>query len=132
MKNKISIFRKILNKYRQWKVNKQMKTLNLMVTYSIDRAISLAEQKRDIINHKVWVIAGNGEFVVFARYQLKSLQLNKILDKHLSGKELDEKASYISYPIDHLHPQRKGKLRIFKGKDPEKNVKDNRLIKSGR
>jgi hypothetical protein len=133
MKNKITLIQRFLNWYRQRKAARQMKVLNRMVVYSIDAAVRLAEQKCDIINHKVWVIAGSVEFVVFARYQLKSLQVNKILDKHLSGKELDEKASYIAYPVDALHGRR-GKFRTFLGKTPKKpdEFKDKRLIKTGR
>ena len=100
-----------------------MRILNTMTKYSFDEALRLANQKRDIINHKVWVIGSPGLFVIFARYQMHSLQSSKVLEKYLTGKDLDEKASYIAYPVSERERLRKGKIRKFIPSDS--NTPDN-------
>jgi hypothetical protein len=112
-KTKVSIFKRYLLQYRNWKARRQMRILNTMIKHSFDEALRLANQKRDIINHKVWVLAGQGIFIVFARYQMKNLQLSKIIDKHITGKELDEKASYITLPYTNADHKRGGILRNY-------------------
>ena len=84
-----------------------------MIKFSMFEAIRLANRKRDIINHKCWVISGSGEFIVFARYQKLNLIREGLLKKNLSAKELDEKASYIAYPMSEKE-RSKNKIRIFK------------------
>jgi hypothetical protein len=122
-KTKLSLFQKILLKYRTWNSYRKMKILNTMTKYNFDQALYLANQKRDIINHKVWVIGSPGLFVVFARYQMHSLQASKVLEKHLTGKDLDEKASYIAYPVNELDRSRRGKIRKFTS--PDSDTSDN-------
>jgi len=110
---KLNIFKKAFLRYRQWRSDYNRKILNIMIKFSMFEAIRLANRKRDIINNKVWVIAGPGEFLVFARYQKLNLIREGLLKKNLSAKELDEKASYIAYPISEKD-KRKDKIRIFK------------------
>jgi len=125
-KSKASLFKRFLTRYRQWNSQRKLKILNTMVKYSFDEALRLANRKRDIINHKVWVVAGSGVFLVFARYQLKHLQLNKLIDKHTSSMELDSKASYIAYPVSILDRKRGGKIRKFVGPDGKTNFRVSR------
>lgn len=116
MKQKLSLYKRLLFKYRQWKSNRQMKTLNTMVKFSFDEALRLANRKRDIINHKVWVVSGSGEFLIFARYQKKNLQAQDLLKPNLTGKDLDEMASYVAYPVTEKDRSRRGLIRKFIGK----------------
>lgn len=121
-----NILKRLLNRYRLWNTKRQIKILNTMVKYSFDEALRLANRKRDIMNHKVWVVAGNGEFLVFARYQLKTLQQSKLIDKHTSSLELESKASYIAYPVTATDSSRKGLIRKFIGDEAKTNIKVSR------
>ena len=114
MKQKtLSIFKRLLLRYRQWKSSRDMKMMNTMIVYSFDEAVRLANRKRDSINHKTWVVSGNSLFLVFARYQKMNLQREGLLKKHLTGKDLDEMASYVAYPITEHDRSRKAKIRKF-------------------
>jgi hypothetical protein len=110
---KLSFFQRLLFKYRDWKAKRNALTLNKMVTFNMFEAIRLANKKRDISNHKTWVISGNGEYLVFLRYQKMNLQLQGLLNKNLTSKELDEKASYIAHPITEKNKKAGGLIRIF-------------------
>lgn len=110
---KVSFFKKIVNTFRLWKSNRNQKTLDTMVAFSMDGAIRLANKKRDIINMKVWAVSGSGEFLVFARYQKKQLQLQKLLKAPLTGKDLDEMASYVAKPVTDKDKSRGGIIRKF-------------------
>jgi hypothetical protein len=120
-KTKQSLYQKYLFKYRDWKSRRQMKTLNTMIKYDMFEAIRLANKKRDIINNKIWVVGNPGQYLVFARYQRKSLQSEHLLDGNLTGKNLDEIASYIAYPITVRDQSRGGHLNIFGKKSPQTN-----------
>lgn len=110
---KTSFFQRILMRYRLWKSNRNMKILNKMVVFSMFDAIRLANRKRDILNHTTWVVAGGGEFLVFCRYQKQGLQAKELLKPNLTGKELNEIASYIALPYTSKDHRRGGIIKKF-------------------
>lgn len=79
----------------------------------MDGAIRLANRKRDIINHNAWVVAGSGEYLVFCRYQKQNLQSQGLLKPNLTGKDLNEMASYVALPVTSKDKRRGGILRKF-------------------
>lgn len=108
-------YKRLLNSYRLWRSNRNKKILNTMVAYTMDEAIRLANKKRDIINMKVWAVSGSGEYLVFARYQKKQLQLQKLLKPNITGKDLDEMASFVALPVTNKDKSRGGIFRKFLG-----------------
>ena len=108
-------YKRLLNSYRLWRSNRNQKILNTMVAYTMDEAIRLANKKRDIINMKVWAVSGSAEYLVFARYQKKQLQLQKLLKPNITGKDLDEMASFVALPVTNKDKSRGGILRRFIG-----------------
>ena len=127
---KISVYKRLINAYDAWRAQKQMKVMDTLKTRNLDQAIYLANRKRDIVNHKIWVINGPGFYLVFDRSRLHELQTQKILDKHTTCFELDKKASYIAYPETATNKKRGGLLRIFNKGDG--SVKDKRIIRTTR
>ena len=113
MSKKISFYNKIINSYHKWRSIRNQKILNKMVAFSMDEAIRLSNKKRDIINQKVWVVSGSGEFLIFARYQKKNLQSQGLLKPNLTGKDLDEMCSYIAYPYSEKDKKRGGLIRKY-------------------
>lgn len=111
---KQSLYKRLLNSYRLWRSNQNQKTLNTMVAFSMDGAIRLANKKRDILNHTCWVVADSGEFLVFCRYQKKDLQSKGLLKPNLTGKDLNELASYVALPVTEKDRKRGGIIRKFK------------------
>jgi len=112
---KLSIYKRLLNSYRVWKSTRNQKVLDTMVAFSMDGAIRLANKKRDILNNNTWVVGKGAEFLVFSRYQKQSLQDQGLLKSPLTGKELNELASYVALPYTSKDHRRGGILRIFKG-----------------
>jgi hypothetical protein len=110
---KLLINNRLLFKYREWKSARQDRDLNKMIAYSMDAAISLANRKRDILNHKSWVVAGSGIFLVFARFQKKNLQSQGLLKSNLTSKDLDEMASYVALPFTEKNKKRGGIIRKY-------------------
>ena len=88
-----------------------------MVAFTIDEAIRLANRKRDIINHTVWVISGSGEFLIFSRYQKKDLQMQGLLKSKITSKDLNEMASYIALPVTNKDKRRGGIFRKYLGEN---------------
>jgi hypothetical protein len=115
-----TLFQRYLFKYRAWKAAGQRKILDTMMKYSLDEAVRLANQKRDIINSKVWIIGNPGQYLIFARYQKKALQTQHLLGGNLTSKNLDEIASYVAFPVTEKDKRRKGLLRMFNKKSPGK------------
>jgi hypothetical protein len=111
---------------------RQQKILNTMAAFTFDEALRLANRKRDICNHKCWVVGGSGEFLIFARYQKKSLQSQGLLKPLLTGKDLDEMASYIAYPVNEIDRARRGKIRRFLYPGNQKDIKLQRKIETPR
>jgi replicative superfamily II helicase len=117
MKNKKqTLFQRYLFKFRAWKAQRQRKILDTMMKYSLDEAIRLTNQKRDILNNKVWCVGNPGQYLVFARYQKKALQTQHLLGGNLTSKNLDEIASYVAFPVTEKDKRRRGLLRIFNKK----------------
>ena len=110
---KISVYKRLINAYRAWQIERQEKILNTMVVYSFDTAVRLANKKRDLINHTVWVVAGSGLFLVFARYQRKLLQTQGFLKPKITSKDLNELASYVAFPYTAKDKRRGGIIRKF-------------------
>ncbi len=82
----------------------------------MDSAIHLANRKRDIINNKVWAVSGSGVVLVFARYQKKKLQSEGLLKPNLTGKDLDEMASYVALPVTSSDKSKGAIIRKYKDK----------------
>ena len=114
MKKKLSYFKRLRNSYRLWKSERNQKILDTQVAYSMDSAIRLANRKRDISNHVCYVVSGNGEHLVFLRYQKQALQEQGFLKPKLDFVELERKASFIAMPYTEKDHRRGGLLRIFK------------------
>ena len=99
MKTKQSFFKRIRNSFRLWKSNRNQKVLDTMTAFSMDSAIRLANKKRDIVNMNTWCVSGSGEYLVFCRFQKKMLQRQGLLKPNLTGKDLNEMASYVALPV---------------------------------
>ena len=115
MKKKLSYFKRLRNSYRLWKSLRNQKVLDKMVAYSMDAAIRLCNKKRDISNHKCWVVSGSAMHLVFLRYQRVGLQSQGLLKPNLDAVELDRLASYTALPYTEKDHRRGGILRKFVG-----------------